>query len=316
LSFHGGFVILLSKSVTVIKGSSTVTVSIMALQFELAWKRAFRLPCILILSLCFFLPNAAAGATETETYEVVAEGRALLGEDTTPAQAQALALNNARRIAVERASGILVRGSSVVYNSQLISDLISAFSKGLIIHEELLDDGMKTEDGRAVYVSRIRARIKPVKQETQKDIRIIKTGISRVDRPFSSSNPVFQDKDEIRIMIRAEGDLNMNIFSVSQDGGVVRLLPNPYLKQDRIPSRQDFIFPDEALRNAGFKLRVYVPKNLSKAYETIIVIGTKEKADFLSGKGKESTLSDLMGELSLVEQSSWADAVIGYEVRR
>jgi hypothetical protein len=24
----------------------------------------------------------------------------------------------------------------------------------------------------------------------------------------------------------------------------------------------------------------------------------------------------LMGELSLVEQSSWADAVIGYEVRR
>ena len=31
---------------------------------------------------------------------------------------------------------------------------------------------------------------------------------------------------------------------------------------------------------------------------------------------REPTLSDLMGELSLLEQSSWADAVIGYEVRR
>jgi len=108
----------------------------------------------------------------------------------------------------------------------------------------------------------------------------------------------------------------MNIFSVSQDGRVVRLLPNAYMKQDRIPSRQNFIFPDEALRNAGFKLRVHVPKNLSKAYETIIIIGTKEKADFLSAKEKDATLSDLMGELSLVEQSSWADAVIGYEVRK
>lgn len=288
----------------------------MDLQFISVRKRTFRLLCILILTLCVFIPHAAAGAAETEIHEVVAEGRALLGEDTTPAQARALALNNARRIAIERAAGVLVRGSSVVYNSQLISDLISAFSKGLIIQEELLYDGMKTEDGRAVYVSRIRARVKPVKQETRKDIKIIKAEVSRADRPFPSSSPVFQDNDEIRILVRAEGDLNMNIFSVSQDGMVVRLLPNSYMKQDPISSLRDFIFPDDALRSAGFKLRVHVPKNLSRAYETIIVIGTKEKADFLSAKEKDATLSDLMGELSLLEQSCWTDAVIGYEVRR
>jgi len=288
----------------------------MELKSVTVWKRLFLLPCTLIISLCFLLPGAAAGATETEIHEVVAEGRALLGEDTTPAQARALALNNARRIAIERAAGVLVRGSSVVYNSQLISDLISAFSKGLIVQEELLSDGIQTEDGRAVYVCRIRARVKPVKQETQKDIKIIKAEVSRADRTFPSSVPVFQDNDEIRVQVTAEGDLNMNIFSVSQDGRVVRLLPNQYMKQDRIPSRQNFIFPDEALRNAGFKLRVHAPKNLSRAYETIIIIGTKEKADFLSAKEKDATLSDLMSELSLVEQSSWADAVVGYEVRR
>jgi len=266
---------------------------------------------------CFFVPPCtAAGVSETETLEVVAEGRSLLGDDTTPAQARALSLNEARRIAVERASGILVRGSSVVYNSQLISDLISAFSKGLIVQEELLADGIRTEDGRAVYVCRIRARVKPVKQETQKDIKIIQADVSRADRAFASSSPVFQDNDEIRIKITAEGDLNMNIFSVSQDGRITRLLPNAYMKQDRIPSRQEFIFPDEALRDAGFRLRVHTPKNTSRAYETIIVIATKEKADFLSGKEKDATLSDLMGELSRLDQASWADAVAGYEVRR
>ncbi|MFB3925001.1 MAG: DUF4384 domain-containing protein [Syntrophales bacterium] len=280
-----------------------------------AWKHLFLLLSISIIPLCITLPRASAEAPGTEICEVVAEGRALLGEDMTPAQAKALSLNEARRVAVEKAAGVLVSSSSVIYNSQLISDLISAFAKGLIVKEEVLYDGFKTEDGKPVYVCRIKAFVKPVKQK-QKDIRITEAEVSRADRPFASSMPVFQENDEIRIRVRAEGDLNMNVFSVSQDGRVIRLLPNSYVKQNKIPSGQDFIFPDETLRSSGFKLRVHIPKNLSRAYETIIVIATKEKADFLSGKKKDAALSDLMGELSLMEQSSWADAVIGYEVRR
>ncbi len=247
-----------------------------------------RLLCILILSLCIVTPCEAAGAVQAQTCEVVAEGRALLGEDTTPSQARALSLNDARRIAVERAAGVLVRSSSVVYNSQLISDLISAFSKGLIVKEELLSDGIKTEDGRAVYVCRIKAHVKPVKQETQKDIKIINAEVSRADRPFSSHIPVFQDNDEIRIRVKAEGDLNMNVFSVSQNGRVVQLLPNPYVKLKTAAAGQDFVFPDEVMRNAGFKLRVHTPKNLSRAYETIVIIATKERKDFLSAKSRDA----------------------------
>jgi len=286
------------------------------LPFFSAFKHVFQFSYLILLSLCFALHPAADGAYGADTQEVVAEGRAFLGEDTTLAQARALSLNDARRIAIERSSGILVRGSSVVYNSQLISDIISAFSKGLIVREELLSDGIRTEEGRTVYVSRIRAVVKPLKQDVHRDIRIIKAGVTRADKPLTLSNPVFQDNDEIQIKVTAQGDLNMNIFSVSQEGRVVRLLPNPYVKQEKIPSRKEFIFPDEALRSAGFKLRVHVPENLSRAYETIIVIATKEKVDFLSRNKKDASLSDLMGELSLMEQSSWADAVIGYEVRR
>jgi len=280
------------------------------------WKRIFQLLCLLVFSLGLFLPPAADGAAGSETQDVVAEGKAGLGEDTTLAQARALSLNDARRAAVERTSGIMVRGASVVYNSQIISDIVSAFSKGLIVQEELLSDGVRTEEGQVVYVSRIRARVKPLNPEARKDIRIIRAEVSRVDSHSSPSHPVFQDNDEIRIQITAEGDLNMNIFSVSQDGRVVRLLPNPFVKQNAIPSRKEFIFPDDALRNAGFKLRVHAPANLSRAYETIIVIATKEKTDFLPGKKKDATLSDLMGELSRMDQSSWTDTVIGYEVRR
>jgi len=280
------------------------------------WKQKILFLGIFFISLCFPAPGTAATDVLDNICDVVAEGKSILGDDTTPAQAKALALNEARRIAIEMASGILVNSSSVVYNWQLISDLISAFSKGLIVREDILFSGIRTEDGHAVYACRIKARIKTLKLETKKDIRIIKAEVTRADSPFAMTSPVFQDNDEIRIKVRTEGLSTMNIFSVSQDGRVTRLLPNPYMEQKTIPSSRDFIFPNDALRKAGFKLRVHTPKNLSRAYETIVVIATKEIKVFLSGENKDATLSDLMHDLSQVEQSSWADAVIGYEVRR
>ena len=271
---------------------------------------------LLSLIFSFHVPGSFAATSSGGIQEIIAEGRAMLGEDTTPAQAKALALNEARRIAVERAAGVLVRTSSVVYNSELISDLISTFTKGLIIREDVLSEGLRTEDGQVAYVCRIKASIKPVLQRKQKDIRIIAAEVSRVDRPFSSSSPIFQDNDEIKIRVKTASNLNINVFSVSQDGRVVLLLPNPYVKLETVSGGQDFIFPDEAMRAAGFKLRVHTPKNLSRAYETIVIIATKERKDFLSAKTQDVTLSDLMRELSLLEQPFWADAVIGYEVRR
>jgi hypothetical protein len=303
--------------ITIIQLSGVVSI-MTENQPAMARKQLILLLSSMICSVLFF-SFALCASAETDTgyvREVIAEGRALLGEDTTPAQAKALALNDARRIAVERAGGVMVRSASVVYNSELISDLISAFSKGLIVKEDILSEGLRTEDGRLAYICRIKASIKPISQEKQKDIRIDRVEVARVDRPFSSSTPVFQDNDEIRIRVKTEGDLNMNVFSVSQDGGIVLLLPNPYVKLKKVSDNQDFIFPDEAMRGSGFKLRVHTPKNISRAYETILIIATKEKKDFLSAKSREATITDLMGELSLLEQSSWADATIGYEVRR
>lgn len=280
---------------------------------------ARKYPVFLIVFLLIFfscLPGSFAETSSEGIQEVIAEGRAMLGSDTTPAQAKALAINEARRIAVEKAAGVLVKSSSVVYNSELISDFISTFTKGLIVKEEILSEGLRTEDGCVVYICRIKASIKPIQQKKQKDIRITAAEVSRVDKPFSSSFSSFQDNDEIRIRIKAESDLNVNIFSVSQDGRVVLLLPNPYVKPEKVSGGRDFIFPDEAMRASGFKLRVHTPKNLSRAYETIVIIATKEEKKFLSAKSGTATLSDLMRELSSLEQPLWTDAVIGYEVRR
>lgn len=268
----------------------------------------------IFVSITLFL---AFSAFADELITVIADGEAVLGEDTTPALARSLALNNARRSAIEQASGVTVRGLSVVYNSQLISDLISAFSKGLIVKEEILEDDIKKEGKHIAYFVRIKAYIKPLQQEKRKDFRIVRAEVFRTEGTPSKSNPVFQNNDEIQIRVGVSADLYLNIFSVSQDGRITKLFPNRYVKHERVSTGRDFVFPDDAQRKIGLKLRVHPPKNLLRAFETILIVAIKDKMTFLSDKNQdESTITDLMYELSELDQSLWTDKTIGYEVRR
>jgi len=62
---------------------------------------------------------------------VIAEGKAVLGDDRTPAQAKAIAMNNARRNALEEAVGVNLHSSTLVYNSQLIASMNFCFISDL-----------------------------------------------------------------------------------------------------------------------------------------------------------------------------------------
>ncbi|MBC8199737.1 MAG: DUF4384 domain-containing protein [Desulfobacterales bacterium] len=268
---------------------------------------------ILVALIVFFSFPAFAD----ELITVIAEGQAVLGEDTTPARARSLALNNARRSAIEKGTGVKIHGVSVVYNYQLISDLVSAFSKGLIVKEEVLIDDLKADGENIAYFIRIKAHIKPLKHKKPGDFRIVRAEVFRAGKASITNNPVFQNNDEIQIRVGVNTALFLNVFSVSQDGRITKLLPNKYFKHDKASADRDFIFPDDAQRQIGLKLKVHPPKNLSSAFETILIVATKEKVDLLSNsKQAENTITDLMYELSEFDQSLWTDKIIGYEIRR
>jgi len=89
---------------------------------------------------------------------VIAEGKAVLGDDTTLAQARAIAMNNTRRNALEEAVGVNLLSSTLVYNSQPISDLISTATKGLIIAQKVIDEKCYTEAGNIYVLQRLRHR--------------------------------------------------------------------------------------------------------------------------------------------------------------
>ncbi len=268
--------------------------------------------CLLIIMLC-----ASTASAQSNIQIIEKEGEAVLGDDMTPAQAKALALNNARRSAIEQASGVIVHGSSVVYNFQLVSDLVASATRGVIVKEEILADEKKMEGKQWIYYTKIRVHVKTLENREKSSLKILEADVGRYGSNLASAAIVFQDNDEIQIKAKANSDAYIHIFNVSQDGWVTKLYPNEYFKAQITSMETEFIFPNEKQRDLGLKLKVRTPKNLIKAIETMLIVATKEKTDFLSDKkAGEVTITDLMRELSEIDASLWTEKIVGYEVRK
>ena len=255
------------------------------------------------------------GPTVEEVKVVTAEGKIVLGDDTTPARARAIAMNNARRTALEVAVGVNLHGSSVIYNSDLVSDLVITATKGIIVKQNVLEDKCYTEEDRIYCLVRIEAHVKPLFQPDSKKVSILKASIRRPDKDTPANSPVFQDGDEIQLKIAASDNVFINIFSIDQFGNVIKLYPNNYIKTGIIPSGKEFIFPDDTIRSQGLNLRVTTPKGLKSGIESVLIIATKEEGSFLTDPSIQNpTISVLMNELSKLDPSSWSEKTIGYEV--
>jgi hypothetical protein len=264
--------------------------------------------------LIVIMPIIAAANPEKV---VEAEGWASLGEDTTPAVAKATALNNARRSALEKAIGIAIHGSSVVYNSELVSDLVLTATKGLIVKEEVLENNCNIKHNQILCMAKIRAYVKPLSLERRGDFRILRAHVRRPGSNIASSNPVFQFNDEIQVRVTVNEDSYIYIFSVDQYGNVSKLYPNKYALQELVPRKKEFIFPDSAQRAMGLKLRVTTPQKLRRAVESVLVIASRERIDILPGDTiTNPTITDLMRQLSMKDPSLWVEKILGYEVRK
>lgn len=276
-----------------------------------------------ILVLSFFPRCAGADEKKGDVYSVLddvkivtTEGKAVMGEDMTVSQAKAVALNHARRSALEKAVGVNLHSNTILYNGELISDLINSATKGLIVKEKI-EDGCGEESGRLYCYARIEAHVKPLKGQSAPKIKFLKYSVQRPDNDAAVNNPVFQSNDEIQVKVALNEDSYLNVFSVDQYGNITKLFPNEYVKSEPVPARKAFVFPDDSLRARGLKIRVETPKKLSKATETVLIVATKEKGHFLEDHLIDNpTITDLMKELSELDQSQWAEKSIGYEVRR
>lgn len=251
---------------------------------------------------------------------VTAEGTVLVGDDSTIAEARTRSRDEARRKAIEQAIGIFVRARTVVYNFGLAEDLVHSIVRGVVIDEQILSEGLREIDiGKGqkalVHETTLNARIRPVPAERRNDF-VIKGDLNK---------SIFFANEEMVITVAASEAAYIHIFNVDQDNAVTVLFPNKFRRDNYVIGMKEFTFPDENLREMGVRLRVVPPAGVTKALEKIKLIATKKNLELPQGKFNDASfqtyqghdtglVTDLMKELTELEDTEWAENTISYEV--
>lgn len=253
---------------------------------------------------------------------VQVEGIVSLAEDMTVAEAKARSRDEARRKAIEKAVGTFVKSQTIIYNAQVAEDLVHSLVRGIVVEEQILEEGVRQLGQEAggialLYATKLKAKVKPLRVELKGDFKV-KAALNKT---------VFQEGEEMQITAVATKAAHFHVFNVGQDDTVTVLLPNRFTSSHADQARQELIFPDESQRTMGIRLRVFPPQGERKAMEKIKVIATTKQIDLMKGRiregvyqvyaGKDAALvTELLKELSLLDESEWDEMTIPYEVRK
>ena len=140
--------------------------------------------------------------------------------------------------------------------------------------------------------------------------------VQRPDRRDETKGvPNFQDGDEVQVRLRMDKDAYLHIFSVDQFGKIYPVYPNRYVDDAAIKGGSNFIFPDDGLRSMGFRLKARTLESQDRSNESLMIIATTGNDPFLEGQ-EDSTITDLLRELSDRDQSEWALEVVGYVITK
>ena len=264
----------------------------------------------------------ASATANAEGVWVIAEAVIQFSDEMTVQEARSRARNEARRKAIEKAVGIFVKSNTVVYNHMVAEDLIQSIVHGMISDEQIVEEGVRevgaqTTERATLFASKIKARVRPVRAERKMDLAL----------KLALNQAAFRGGEEMEIRISCEQDVYLHLFSIGQDDSVTVLLPNRFTQDTLIRADQEFVFPDEAQRARGIRLRVFPPANLKRATERIKVIATRKQRDLVKAKFRESVfeafdgkdtgmVTDLLRELALLDDGDWAEATVPYEVQK
>lgn len=277
----------------------------------------YGLSAITLWALC--LMAALTYATDTLAGQkprvVEAEGKAEISAGRTPDEARGLALDRARRTALEEVVGVDVRGSTVIYNADLINDMVMTGTRGIIVDQEVLHNECGSQGGLLVCTVRIKATVKELDRSKNPPFRIKAT----VQRPGKKTNKdvvIFQEGDEVQVRVKLDRKGYISIFSVDQFGKVYPLFPNKFAEDSLLEADRELVFPSDSLRTMGLKLRVQTLKGQKRSNESLMIIATKRKMSLLEDVEAEPVLTDLMSELASMDQDVWAQATKGYIIMK
>lgn len=161
---------------------------------------------------------------------VNSNGYACLGEDRTKRQTEKIALEDAKRNAIEQAS-TYIQSETKIKNGKLQKDIINAYSnaKVRIIESNGIWDHNPPRIGDC-YKINVKAEIMPdeetMKKLSQKVVFDDPTAPLKVS--VWTDKKVYKEGEKIKLYIKGNKPFYARILYKQSDGSLIQLLPNPY----------------------------------------------------------------------------------------
>lgn len=249
---------------------------------------------IVVYGLLTLLTPYPAFPQESEW--VTAEGMAPI-ENVTKNEARKMAVDNARREALEKVVGVDILSETMVINYNVSGDVVRTIPYGKVIGCEVLKEEIelippkKTGDAPFLaYKVTIRANVAKEKGRPDAFFRL-NAGINRT---------VFKEGDLIEIRVTPSKDCYLSIFNILEDEKVIILFPNRFRKNNFINAGTTFMFPSDADRKRGITLEAFLEEGKMKADEIFHLLALKEKMQFNTARFSEGIFGIYDGHSALV----------------
>ena len=209
---------------------------------------------------------------------VVGESTVVVGDQDTPEQARAVAVEQARAAAVQDFLGVDVNSKSMDFqqeglrhDARLVESLLQTTRNGRIIKEKLDEQGFRDAPGcpSCRYHVRLESCVVPLDSDRDKDFRV-ELELSRVK---------FVQGDEAKLTITATRDCTVylyDVYDLAQDNKTGLVVPNDVVPAKTLKAGETWVYPDADAVKRGVRLVAELPnKTDDVSAETIIVVATK-----------------------------------------
>ena len=257
-----------------------------------------------------------------ESEWVTAEGMAPI-ENVTKNEARKMAIDNARREALEKVVGVNILSETMVINYNVAGDVVRTIPHGKVIGLEILKEDVElippNKIGEAPFLAyKVKVRAEVVKEKGRSDAFFrLDAGINRT---------VFKEGDLIQIKVTPSKDCYLSIFNILEDESVTILFPNRFNKNNFIKANTTFVFPSDADRKRGITLEAFVTEGQQKADEIFHLLALKEKMQFNTARfregiygiydGQSALVADLVKSIVSIPLSGRAEKFIHYRITK
>lgn len=201
----------------------------------------------LFFLLMISMPIAAHAGQSSITE---AEGQACMGDDQTRRDTKNIALQDAKRLAMEYA-GSYIESETVVENFQLKSDLVKAFKSSEVKVLEVLNETWSDSD---CYSVTIKAEVIPSEKimKSVDDSQIMADPRLPLRVKLTTSKEAYVENEQLKVYIQGNKPFYARLIYVDASGNNIQVLPNQHRRDNyfagasilEIPSAQDkFLLP-------------------------------------------------------------------------